>query len=178
MRQNAKNDGSAFESMVMMANDQYERRGFAFVTKTPNPWVVRRMGGRIVTAVPTRSGRMVDFVGVMRGGTALAFDAKSTMVETRFDLKNIGPDQVRFLHEYDQRGGIAFLLVEFKQLREVYLVPVEALVEYWDEYIGHGRKSIPYEDFQNRFEQVKQGRGVILDYLAALARYKVQALEQ
>lgn len=169
MKQNAKNDGSAFESMVIMANHMYQARGIAFVEKTPNPWKVKRKGPVIVSAYPTKEGRLVDFIGLVRSGTGIAFDAKSTIVETRFELANIEDHQVRFLQQYDQLGGIAFLLVEFVKHREVFLLPIPDLAQYWGEAQAGGRKSIPYEDFVKKFPLVKQSRGIILDYLVAYA---------
>ena len=176
MRRNAKNDGSAFESLVIMACESYRMKGIASINKTPNPWKVKRSGGEIVSAFPTKEGRLVDFIGIIRGGLAVAFDAKSTLLNSRFDLGHVENHQVEFLLEYEKLGGLSFLLIEFIGRRAVYLVPIKEYAEYWRQAQQGGRKSIPYADFK-KWPRVKQGRGVILDYLAAYEEYLKEHLK-
>lgn len=162
-----KNRGKAFEQKIEVANKQYQERKMALIEKIPTPWVAyydkRTKSSK---AFPGKKS-IVDFQGVAHG-RAIAFDAKSTRETTRFDLKNVEEHQVQYLMNFREQGGIAFLLVEFAKLDEVYLVPIEEFVPYWEEAKGEGRKSVPYAEFNWKWQQVKASREITLDYLKEL----------
>ncbi len=48
----------------------------------------------------------VDYIGLFKG-VPIAFDAKETKIETRFDLSNIKEHQYHFLENWEKNGGIA-----------------------------------------------------------------------
>ncbi|GMA49344.1 Holliday junction resolvase RecU [Alicyclobacillus contaminans] len=162
------NRGMAFEELVEYANRQYHARGVAVIQKVPTPVKMIRRGAQIVSAFPERKST-VDFIGVA-GGRAIAFDAKSTRIDTRFPLDNIEQHQFEFLLDWQSQGGISFMLIEFVNLREVRLLPFDVLNLHWTAMQKGGRKSIPIEEIRQSCARVKPGRGVILDYLGAVVQ--------
>lgn len=164
------NKGKALEDLIDYANIQYRQKGIAVISKVPTPWVVNydRRTGRVRYAFPDKDHpKMVDYVGHV-GGYPVAFDAKMTAVETRFDLKNIEKHQIEFLRDWSVRG-LAFLVVEFSKKNEIFCVPFSWVMGWWDASRRGGRKSIPYEDFKREWI-VRQGRGIVADYLDVAER--------
>ncbi len=159
------NRGKSFEQIIETANKQYLLKKWGLIQKVATPWKVIRKGKRIISAYPAEKST-VDFVGVANG-KAIAFDAKSTRERTRFPLSNIEKHQMLFLKYFQDQGGQAFILIEFSKLNETYLIPFNSLLEYWNNSMNGGRKSIPYSDMM-KFPIVKSGRGIVLDYLAVL----------
>ena len=96
-------------------------------------------------------------------------DAKETNITTSFPLKNVHEHQFNILKSWHQKGAKAFLLVSFtKRQYETYLLPFEMLEQAWKNYIGDGRKSIPYEDFVMQCDLVKSDKGYVLHFLKSV----------
>ncbi|MCY0895526.1 MAG: Holliday junction resolvase RecU [Alicyclobacillaceae bacterium] len=158
--------GMAFETLINHANAIYRQRGLAVVQKRPTPIkILRTNGTRIVSAV-LESASTVDYEGVYRG-RSLQFEAKSTR-EKRFDLKNLLPHQVEHLRACAAQGALCFVLVEFTEQQRIYLLPGERMLLAWDASQHGGAKSIPLKDIEQSCFPVQQGRGVLVDYLAAV----------
>lgn len=159
------NRGMGLEMLIEHANDQYAAKGIALIQKVATPWKVIRKGKQIVNAFPEKKST-VDFIGVYNG-KPIAFDAKQTELKTRFPYANVEKHQIDFMRRWEETGGIAFMLIEFKAHKKTFLVPFA----YFDAADKAGaRGSIPYESFfewRNVYE-VTQGNGIVLDYLSAL----------
>lgn len=166
------NRGMAFEKIIEYTNKQYLQKGRATIQKVATPWKVIRRGKKIISAYPEKKST-VDFIGVYNG-RGIAFDAKSTRRNTSFSLSYVGNHQYNFLKRWHQNGGISFLLVEFVKLNETYLLPFEGLQKWWEGAQKGGRKSIPYDYFQNECDLVKSKNGILLDYLSVIDRRKAK----
>lgn len=172
---NYANRGKTFENDIIRSNISYRHKNWAFIEKTepifknlPSYYMPKKLQNQKHMKVGYYEAKgFVDFFGVCNG-RALAFEAKSTKVNTRFSLDNISREQMDILSFWHQLGGIAFLLVQFEKQREVYLLPYIELQNWWSGSLSGGRKSIPYEWFVMNCERVKASRGVILDYLNCL----------
>lgn len=70
--------GMAFEKLINLSNEMYQREGVALINKRPTP----------VKDGYYESKSTVDYDGVYRG-RAIAFEAKSTNEINRFDLKTL-----------------------------------------------------------------------------------------
>ena len=156
---NYANRGKDFEKMIEATNEQYRRRGIALIEKFPEPYKqISKMQKNGTFQAVRDSKSMPDFVGVCEG-EPLLFDAKSTKVETRFDLSNIAEHQYNSLKKWHEQGGISFLVIYFKSHGKIYYLPFESL-RYWTEEAD--RKSIPYESFE--YEITANGL-LTVDYL-------------
>lgn len=165
MKTSQANRGMSFETLIEYANTQYQAKGIAIMQKIPTPVKVIRDGKRIVSAFHAKQST-VDFIG-LANGVPIAFDAKSTRNKTSFPLANIEQHQIDFMQRWQEHGGVAFLLVEFAELGEVYRLDMSDLLK-WRDVATTGRKSIPVLFFRESCRRVEQGRGVVLDYLAGL----------
>ena len=152
------NRGKSFENVIDYTNRQYALKGWALVDKVPTP--TKNIRGRIVYEQKSS----VDFIGLSHG-KALAFDAKSTKVNTRFDLKNIHAHQIKYLKQFQDQGGKSFFLIHFEKLKETFFVELDFIYPYWQTWEGGGRASIPYQDFFNNCPLVHPGKGIALHYL-------------
>lgn len=117
---NHANRGMAFEEQLKWQHALYQSRGVAKIDK------------QYIPSLPVKDGKWakvigkstVDFVGEMRGGQHVAFDAKDCAGK-RIELSRLAPHQLKHLEEIEALGGLAFVLVRFER-RTVYMVPVEA----------------------------------------------------
>lgn len=170
LARNNANLGMAFQKTVDYACQQYESKGWAVFHEVPTSWKVIRQGRRIVEAFPEKKS-IVDFLGIA-DGRGLAFDAKTTRERTRFPLANVEEHQVQFLRKYHDQGGIAFLIVEFAVLREVYAVPFKEFEKWWIAASRGGRQSIPISEFRLGFDRVRSARGIALDFLPVVQSWQ------
>lgn len=162
------NRGMGLESYIDVANMQYRIKRIAVIDKEATPVKVKRCNqqGKITEAW-FDSKSTVDYKGVA-SGKAIAFDAKTTQIKTSFPLKNIHEHQYEYLKDYHNQQGISFLVVEFAALHEIYILPIKDLIPFWENARLGRRKSIPYQFFKEHCVKCNQGRGLSLDYLAAV----------
>lgn len=159
------NRGQMLENMIEAANGYYSWQGKALVQKIPTPVKVLHIDertGRITSGFYEKKST-VDYIGLYKG-VPIAFDAKQTNIETRFDLSNIHDHQYNYLANFNDNGGISFLIVHFTTLDETYYLPFDTLKYYWNNKLKGGRKSIPYDDIAKEEYRISKGR-VAIDYL-------------
>lgn len=161
---NYANRGKRFEKRIEEMNAYYLHKNIAVIHKKPTPMRIVNQKGGILTAVFSEAST-TDFNGIYKG-RYIDFDAKQTSIKTSFPLKNVGRHQYRHLLSIRNHGGVAFLLVRFSKLEEVYVLPIEILSRYWEEALKGGRKSIPYDTFKEGCISVKD-----YDYLEAVEQY-------
>lgn len=170
---NYANLGMTLESDIEQTNRYYLSIGRAVIHKKPTPVQVvnvsypARNKAKIVEAY-YKTPSTTDFNGVYKG-RYIDFDAKETNSLTSMPLKNIHPHQVDHLKDVQKHGGIVFLIVSFKRQGICFVLPGAVLFEYWDRSIlENGRKSIPYQTFIDRADQVPLGYQPRLDYLSVI----------
>lgn len=161
--------GSALEELINFTNERYRREGLAVLQKIPTPIVPVRIDkeSRNITLAYFEKTSTVDYVGAAQG-VPLAFDAKET-AQKYLPLQNIHAHQIAFLEEFQKQRGLSFLLVHFSLQDEYYLLPFATLKRYWDAAAQGGRKSVPYEAFEQKY-QIKRAGGT-LHYLSAVSLY-------
>lgn len=110
-----KSQGNALEAAIETINRIYMARGSARVVKTPDPVMITGRKGATITG-RLMVADMTDFSGVLYGGRAVVFDAKST-TQKRFNLAELkkprggGFSQLDILCSSAQIGAIAFILI-------------------------------------------------------------------
>ncbi len=170
---NYANLGMTLESDIEATNQYYLNNNIAVIHKKPTPVQV------VTVSYPARNKAKIteayyktpsttDFNGIYKG-KYIDFDAKETNSKTSMPLKNVHPHQIDHLRAVHAQGGIAFLIVHFKQYNEYYLLPFEVLETYWDtQNEKTGRKSIPYETFKDKAYPIAFGFQPRLDYLSVV----------
>ncbi len=112
------NRGMDFEKALNAMHEYYAQKQTALVGKQYLPTQVVK-GGQWAKVIDKST---VDYVGVLRGGRFVAFDAKETHIE-RIDLRALPEHQFEFLKEVEALGGVALVLVRFPGA--VYAIPFE-----------------------------------------------------
>lgn len=161
------NRGRSLERLIEISNAAYRRQGRAVVHKVPTAWMPLRNGsGRIVSAKVEQKAT-VDFLGVLAGGRAVAFDAKENREETRFPLDARWAHEVQFIRDEMAVGGIGFLIIEQVPQDRIYLLPGEQLLRLWDEAQRGGRKSVPLAVLET-CPVVPRAPGIPVDWLSVV----------
>ena len=121
-----------------------------------------------ITEAYYKTPSTTDFNGIYQG-RYIDFDAKETNSRTSMPLKNVHPHQIEHLRNVKAHGGIAFLIVHFKQYNQYFLLPFDILSTFWDSQDEKtGRKSIPYETFKSSAYLIPFGYQPRLDYLSVI----------
>lgn len=161
------NRGMNFENDINLSNEYYIVNHICLITKRPTPINIVKVdyskGAKITDAYFERQST-TDYNGVYKG-RYIDFEAKNTKNKTSFPLHNIPIQQINHLKNVLDFGGIAFFLIQFETLGEVYLLDASFVINYYE----HGeRKSIPYEVFKTDGILIKQGFNPRLYYLDAV----------
>ena len=165
MKTSQANRGKQLETLIDHTNRIYKQKGWGLIQKIHTPVKVITRNNQIIKSWFDKKST-VDYIGVAHG-RHIAFDAKTTK-EKRLPLDMIGTHQIDFLTHTKDQGGIAFILAEFRQYDERYIVPIEMVSEAVKQAGQGGRKSIPYQTIAMECDLVKSTNGVPVDYLKAL----------
>ncbi len=171
---NKANLGTDFEDCINESNEYYLKKGVAAIYKKPTPVQIvkvdypARNKAKIVEAY-YKTPSTTDYNGIFKE-KYIDFEAK-TCKELNFSFERIYEHQIRHLERIDKLGGIAFLIIEFSSVDEVYILPAKLLLEKYEESLNGGRKSIPYEYIKDNGFIVKQGFNPRLDYLDAVKKW-------
>lgn len=165
---NHANLGMTLESDIDVTNRYYLDNNIAVVHKKPTPVQVVNVSYPArnkakITEAYYKTPSTTDYNGIYLG-KYLDFDVKETNSKTSFPLRNIHEHQVEHLRNIDKHGGIAFIIVHWKQHNIYHLTPIKLILSYWDKQ-KDGRKSIPYEDFNRDAYEIKLSYHPRLDYL-------------
>lgn len=159
------NRGMAFEKLINLSNEMYQREGVALINKRPTPVKVLKMVYGRVKDGYYESKSTVDYDGVYRG-RAIAFEAKSTNEINRFDLKNIAQHQLDYLEKAEKMGAICFFLIGFTKDQSTFAIPLSVIQSYVRmSQQPKGKKSIPRADFDIYGYLVEQTERAPVDYL-------------
>lgn len=158
--------GSFLEEMINLTNEKYRASHLALVQKIPTPIKpVEIDSNRHITLAYFEQKSTVDYVGVVQG-IPICFDAKE-ISSNSFSLRNVHEHQIEFMKEYENMGGVSFLLIYFKDKSECYYLRFSRLMEFVNRAHNGGPKSIKYEEFDKHW-MVSEYNGVTLHYLEML----------
>ncbi len=164
------NRGMAFENDINETNDYYRNQGLCLVTKRPTPINVVSVdysNGPIITNAYFEKQSTTDYNGVYNG-RYLDFEAKSTKKLTSFPLANISKHQIEHLKQVIKHKGIAFFIIEFSELDEVYFLDAQYVINFYE---NGERKSIPYNTIKEVGKQIKKAFVPRLDYLPIIQEF-------
>ncbi len=161
--------GSALEDMINHANDIYRQRGLALIQKVPTPITPINIEKetRHITLAYFDQKSTVDYIGVVQG-IPVCFDAKECAVTT-FPLQNVHEHQVRFMKEFEEQGGMSFIILHWTALDEVHYIPFRILETFWERMQNGGRKSFTYEELDPAW-RIGRHRDVMVHYLEMLQK--------
>ena len=164
------NRGMNLEESINITNSYYLDKNIAVIHKKPTPIQVVKMDytskARIVDAY-FKSPSTTDYNGIYKG-KYIDFEAKETQNKTSFPFHNIGDHQIKHLQTVLEHGAIAFLIISFTKLDEVYFLDASHVVHY---YYNEDRKSIPYNFIKEKGHLIKQNYFTRIDYLEIIDKY-------
>lgn len=157
--------GSALEELINRTNDCYREKKLALIQKVPTPITPIEIdkNSRHITLAYFDMKSTVDYIGVVQG-VPVCFDAKECSAKT-FPLQNIHPHQIAFMKEFQEQGGIAFILLRYSAEDEVYYVPFDVIEKFWKRMEQGGRKSITYEELTDASWKIRSHREMLVHYL-------------
>lgn len=168
------NRGMNLEEDINLSNDFYRSNGMCLITKRPTPINVVKVDyskGAIITNAYFEKQSTTDYNGVYKG-RYIDFEAKSTLKLTSFPLANISSHQIEHLKQVLKHGGIAFFIIEFAKLDQVFLLDASYVIDFYE---NGNRKSIPYKDVQTHGFEIKKGLTPRLNYLDVIDKIYVNS---
>ena len=168
------NRGMNLEEDINLSNEYYKQNNLCLITKRPTPINVVKVDytkGAVITNAYFEKQSTTDYNGVYKG-RYIDFEAKSTLKTTSFPLANISSHQIQHLKHVLQHGGIAFFIIEFAKLNEVYLLDASYVINFYE---NAERKSIPYNLIKLNGHQIKKGFMPRLNYLEIIDKIYVNS---
>ena len=160
--------GSTLEDLINHTNESYREKKLALIQKIPTPITPIEIdkSSRHITLAYFEQKSTVDYIGAVQG-IPVCFDAKECAVKT-FPLQNIHPQQIKFMEEFEQQGGISFIIVHYTAMDEMYYVPFADVKKFWDRMEAGGRKSFTYDEIDKNWK-IRSHRDMYVHYLEPLS---------
>ena len=161
--------GSTLEDMINHTNEIYREKKLALIQKIPTPItpITIEKSTRHITLAYFDQKSTVDYIGAVLG-IPVCFDAKECAVKT-FPLQNVHEHQIRFMKEFEEQGGIAFIILHFTALDEMYYMPFRDLEKFWKRMEAGGRKSFTYDEIDKTY-QIRASRDILVHYLETIQK--------
>lgn len=123
--------GDEFESIINRTIENYRTNKLALIQKIPTPITPLKQNseGQITKAYFAKKST-VDYIGVVQE-IPVCFDAKECNNE-KFPIKNIHKHQFEFMKEWEEQGGVSFLLILFKETYKPYYMRFKELEKFWN----------------------------------------------
>ena len=112
--------GSTLEEFINHTCELYREKNLALIQKVPTPITPVQIDqkSRHITLAYFEKKSTVDYIGAVQG-IPVCFDAKECSTDT-FPLQNIHEHQVAFMRDFERQQGVAFLILYFSHIDEVY----------------------------------------------------------
>ena len=161
--------GSTLEDLINHTNESYRDRHLALIQKIPTPITPIEIdkASRHITLAYFDQKSTVDYIGAVQG-IPVCFDAKECTSGT-FPLQNVHEHQVAFMKEFEEQGGISFIILYFTSVDEIYYLPFSHLYRFWQRMVEGGRKSFTYEEVDKSW-RIRGVRDMLVHYLETLNR--------
>ncbi len=161
--------GSSLEELINITNTKYREKKLALMQKIPTPITPTSIDKekRHITLAYFEEKSTVDYIGVVQG-IPVCFDAKECAVDT-FALQNVHEHQVNFMRDFEEQGGIAFLLIYYSKRNLYYYLPFKRLSEFWSRARNGGRKSFRFDEL-DRGSIIQCNNNVLIHYLENVAK--------
>ncbi len=161
--------GSTLEDMINHSNELYREKKLALIQKIPTPITPISIdkNTRHITLAYFDQKSTVDYIGAVQG-IPICFDAKECAVKT-FPLQNVHEHQISFMKQFEEQGGIAFIILHFTALDEIYYLPFRDVYRFWKRMEDGGRKSFTYDEIDHSYT-VHAHRDILVHYLEMIQK--------
>lgn len=161
--------GSTLEEMINSTNEVYRKKKLALVQKIPTPITPVEFDkeSRRITKAFFDKDSTVDYIGVVQE-IPVCFDAKECHSDT-FSLQNIHKHQYEFMKEFEEQGGISFLIIYFTERNDLYYMPFRELKLYVERVNEGHAKNFKYSELDDDFFLKSEG-GALVHYLKGIEK--------
>lgn len=169
--------GMNLEDDLNQTNQYYLSHDIAVIHKKPTPIQIvkvdypQRTAAKIVEAY-FRTPSTTDYNGLYKG-RYIDFEAKETKTKS-FPFINISLHQINHLESIIKHGGIAFIIIAFTSINEVYLLDASYMI---DAYKHGKRKSMTYETIKKYGHLITQGYMPRLHYLDIVDQFYIRGVQ-
>ena len=73
------------------------------------------------------------------------------------------------MKEFEEQGGIAFIILYFTGQDEMYYIPYRHIAAFWERMEAGGRKSFTYDEVDKSWK-IRSHRDMLVHYLEMIAR--------
>ncbi|HCX65824.1 MAG TPA: Holliday junction resolvase RecU [Eubacteriaceae bacterium] len=162
--------GSTLEDLLNRTNEEYLKKDLAVIQKIPTSIKPVRLDKEkgVISLAYFEQRSTVDYVGNVQG-IPVCFDAKETSKQS-LPIANIHEHQMLFMEKFTRQQGLAFMIVQFSKKDRCFFIPFETIKKYWNDAKKGGRKSIPFQAFEEKYEVGKNG-SYFIHYLEAINTY-------
>ena len=160
------NRGMSLESELNDTNNFYLITNKAIIYKKPTPITITKVDfpnrkDAVIKEAYFKIPSTTDYNGIYKG-KYIDFEAKETKNKTSFPLSNIHMHQIEHLKSIYNHGGIGFLIVRITSLNRTYLLTINKLRSFIENY---DKKSIPLSYFDENAYIIKDKYQPKVDYL-------------
>ena len=161
--------GSTLEELINQSNEKYRSGKLALIQKIPTPIKPINIDKetRHITLAYFDQKSTVDYIGSVQG-IPVCFDAKECSTQT-FPLQNIHLHQIEFMKEFEEQGGVSFIIIHFTAKDEMYYVPFSDIMVFWNRANDGGRKSFTYDEINKEFK-IRSHSGIMVHYLEMIQK--------
>lgn len=166
---NYKNRGMNLEDDLNETNNYYLINNVAVIYKKPTPITIVKVDYKsredaVIKEAYFRTPSTTDYNGIYKG-KYIDFEAKETLNDKFFPLRNIHKHQIEHLRKVLEHGGIAFLIIRFTKLSCTYLLEAKKLLNFID---NNSRASIPINYIEENGYILNEKYNPRLDYLKVI----------
>ena len=168
--------GMSLEERLNKSNQYYLTHNLAVIHKKPTP--TSSCSSRLSktkccsdhrSILPSCFTRRIIMVYIK--AEYINLEAKETKNKTSFPLSNLPEHQREHMLSCLDQGGIAFLIVSFSELDEIYLLPYQYIHQYIK---NNDKQSLTYDFIKENGYECPTGIFPMIDYLKALDKYLLE----
>lgn len=168
------NRGMTLEEDINVTNQYYLDTELAVIHKKPTPVQIvnvnyPRRSAAVITEAYFQQASTTDYNGLYKN-KHIDFEAKETKNTTSFPLANFHEHQIHHMASIVKHGGICFIIIRFTSHDKTYLLPVNYIINAWNEQYKGGRKSITYEKINNNGYLIPLKYQARVDYLSIVEK--------
>lgn len=169
---NYSNRGMTLEEDLNETNDFYLQSGVAVIHKKPTPVQIvnvdyPKRSAAVIKEAYFKQASTTDYNGVYRG-KYIDFEAKETRFTTSFPLSNFHKHQIEHIDLVLKQDGIAFVILRFSSIEEVYFLEGKHLLTFWERMEAGGRKSITKQEVEQYGHIISLGYRPRIDYIKVI----------
>ncbi|TKC19681.1 Holliday junction resolvase RecU [Robertmurraya kyonggiensis] len=163
------NRGMTLEEDLNETNKFYLQSEIAVIHKKPTPVQIvnvdyPKRSAAVIKEAYFKQASTTDYNGVYKG-KYIDFEAKETRFKTSFPLNNFHKHQIEHIKQVLNQNGIAFVILRFSSIEEVYFLEGKHLLSLWYRMEEGGRKSITISEVQEYGHRILLGFRPRIDYI-------------